>query len=450
MIPRALAAGLAFYALGGCATLEPPAAERAAVTLDFVSPADGPAQLRFETAQPVRALHFTPALGAWRSEDWRIADPGLRWAADADADRLERIDGAPFGAVRIELAQRYRPLIVSYAPFAPFSDGGLLVYSGHYHACAALPCSGDGPVTMRIAAPGRTIRAGDTVGTDRLTHVSRGEGSHIYIGNRTPETAGGMSAIVDPGLPADLHGQLERSLPAAIAYFAERYGPLSFRPQLFVSIDTRGRGDGNESTQGGTLPRQVFMHFDGAKARERLAQQEPGWLDWFFAHEVAHMVQRDQSGDRIGDTAHAWMHEGGADAMAALTLRAQGMGAHVDTRLQEAAVACRAGLARGPLDTATARGDFELHYACGPIAALAIDRDLRTRGSGLDDFNRRWFAALATPEGGGQAAWFAAARASGVSEATLALVSDLTGANAAKAQAALDRLDIATETDRAR
>ena len=440
MILRALAAGLALYSLGGCATVEGPTAGGAAVALELVSPADGPAQLRFETAQPVRALHFTPALGPWRREDWRFADAGFRWAGDAATDRLERIDDAPFSAVRIELAQRYRPLIVSYAPFSPFSDGGLLVYTGHYHACTALPCSGEGPVTMRIAAPNRTIRAGDAVGAGQLTHVSSGEGSQIYIGTRTPETAGGMSAILDPGLPTELRAQLERSLPAAIAWFAGRYGALSFRPQLFVSLDARGRGDGQESTQGGTLPRQVFMHFDGAKARDRLAQQEPGWLDWVFAHEVAHMVQRDRSGDRVGDNAQAWMHEGGADAMAALALRAQGMSAYVDKRLAEAQKACRVGLAKGPLATATARGDFELHYACGPIVALAIDRELRKRGSSLDDFNRRWFAALAAPEGGGQAAWFAAARASGVSEATLALLSDLVGAESAKAITALDRL----------
>ena len=93
--------------------------------------------------------------------------------------------------------------------------------------------------------------------------------------------------------------------------FARIYGALSFRPELYVSIDARPRKDGNESTQGGTLPGQILMHFDGETARKRISGGSPFWLDWFFAHEAAHLFQQDKAGGLIGDDEAEWIHEGG-------------------------------------------------------------------------------------------------------------------------------------------
>lgn len=443
-VGRAQGAALAMLALAGCATIPtPPAGAGELAEVALTSPAgDAPAEVVLRAPHPIAALHFATALGTYRRQDWQLAGSGWRWVPEGDGERLERSDGRPFTEARFTVAQRYRSLIKSYAPFSPFSDGGLLIYSGHYHACLALPCAAasNDAVTMMIAAPGRTIIAGDATAPNRLRFVSRGEGLNIYVGSRKPQIASGMSAIIDPGLPEKLRSALARSLPESLAYFARDYGPLSFEPQLFVSIDARGRGDGRESTQGGTLPRQIFMHFDGAQARQRAEQVEPGWLEWFFAHEVAHMFQRDRTGDRIGDDAHAWMHEGGADAMAALAMLAKGESAYVAQRVDTATEQCRDGLAKGPLTTATQRGDFETHYACGLIATLAVDDALRGRGAGLAQFNRRWFAAISKAEVARPEDWFAAAEASGVALARLRLLRELTGPDPAVAAAALNAL----------
>lgn len=193
--------------------------------MDFASPADGPANLTFATSRPVAALHFKSDLGPWRSEDWHPSDPRFRWVKEADGERLERSDGAPFSRVTIALA-----------------------------------------------------------------------------------------------------------------------------------------------------------------------------------------------------------------------LRAQGMADYAEERLRNAEKDCGAALRKGPLTTATARGDFDAHYACGLVAAMAVDRELHTRGKGLDDFNRSWFAAIASGADAGPPTWLRSALGSGVSGPTLALVRALTGDDASEAGQALDRL----------
>jgi len=177
--------------------------------------------------------------------------------------------------------------------------------------------------------------------------------------------------------------------------FAGIYGALSFRPEQYVSMDTRPRKDAHESTQGGTLPGQIFMHFDSANARERITAEAPFWLDWFFAHEAAHLFQQDKVGSLAGDAKAAWIHEGGADAMAALALARRGNEerAYVESRVRSAEAACAKGLANAPLGQATAAGNFDLHYQCGLLIWLALNEDLRAQKSdGLHALNNALFS----------------------------------------------------------
>ena len=414
------------------------------IAVVLTSPVDAPAVIRFSTDRPTAALHFADDLGGYRQREWRPVEPGFRWVIEpADpnlgtrqGERIERTDGRPFASVSVTVEQRYRALPKSYAPFSPFSDGGVLIYSGNLHACLAAPCSGEGPANVQIIAPGRQVRVAGQVAADNARFVSGDDGTNIYIGNRAPVSANGVEAIIDPALPASVGRELAESLPAATRYYAARYGALSFTPALFVSIDPRPQPDGHVSTQGGTLPGQIFMHFDGAGGRDRF-ERDPNWLDWFFAHEVAHMFQRDKTGNRSGDDTIAWMHEGGADAMAAIVSLDRHHANYVRTRLTTAGRDCAAALDAGPLTSATARGAFDAHYACGLIAHLALDADLRARGADLDTFNRRLFDRVRAGAGWTMATWFATARDAGATSATLGLLDRLVGDNAVAARSAL-------------
>lgn len=392
--------GLGIVAAAALALVAAPAGSATArrtptVSAEIAVLPEGQIRLTYRLARPVTALHFAQALGPYRASDWKAGDAAVRWVGEGDGERVERADGKPFDRISFAIAVRYRHLPKSYAPFSPFSEGSALIYSGQFQACAAAPCAEAPPLPLTIAAPGKTIGVAGRRVADRAAFVSRNEGTSIFVGSLKPVAADGFVAIIDPGLPAEARTHLSRSLPQAMRDFGAIYGPLSFRPELYVSIDPRPQSDGSLSTQGGTLPRQIFMHFDGEGARERVAKGSPYWLDWFFAHEAAHLFQQDKAGKLVGDDVAGWIHEGGADAMAATELARRGPAErrYVQQRRDEAAAACTTGLAAMPLGQATAAGNFDLHYQCGLLIWLAMDGALKKAGKpGLDALNRAFLA----------------------------------------------------------
>ena len=428
-------------ALAACATV-PSTDDRLPpdpVAAELAVPDGGDVELRYRLAEPTSALHFADRTGDYRETAWHPLDPTFRWVAEGDGERLERADGRAFDSVALTVTPRYRSLVKAYGPFSPFSDGSLLVYSGQFHACADLPCDGDEPLPLTIDAPGRGIATPGERSHDHARFVSEGSGSNVFVGNLAPVAADGFNAIVDPGLPEAMRARLATGLPDAMRRLADAYGPLSTAPELYVSIDRRAQPDGNVSIQGGTLPNQIFMHFDGEGIDQKLAGPTD-WIDWFFAHEAGHLYQQELAGSLLGDDRIAWIHEGGADALAALVFTAEGRDAYVRQRTTEARDACRQGLEQRPLTQAAASGAFDMHYACGMILALALDRELRAQGSDLHAFDRRFFGSVKAGASWTADHWFATARELGASGAFVAQARALVGADSTAALAALAQL----------
>lgn len=430
-------------ALAGCVTASGLSDGPRPLTLALSHSADRELTAAYRLSKAATALHFPQELGGYRAEVWKPADSAFRWVKEGDGERVERADGRPFQNVTFTISIDYRALPKSYAPFSPFSQGGALVYSGHFHACATAPCVEPGPLLISIDAPGETVGVDGRRTPDRDRFVSRDDGTNIFIGSLEPVDADGFVAIIDPGLPVAARQHLDRSLPRAIQDLAAIYGPLSFKPELYVSIDDEPEKSGRISTQGGTLPRQIFMHFDGENAKERVGAGNPFWLDWFFAHEAAHLFQQDKSGKLIGEEQFAWMHEGGADAMAALAMVRRGAAeqAYVLNRKREAEAACAAGLATTPLNRASAEGKFDLHYQCGLIIWLALDQDLRRVGKdGLADLNRALFAVVRSGQPWSDAQFFRLAGELGASPSLIRAVKTLADGNS---RDAIDAIGVA-------
>jgi len=431
------------FLLTGCVAQTSLSDRRDAVTLNLEVEANRQLAVRYRSREPTLALHFSQELGGYRAEVWQPAQTGFRWVTEGDGERVERIDGKPFDRLSFTVPIDYRALPKSYGPFSPFSDGSTLIHSGQFHTCLRARCEGTAPLPTTIEAPGSTIGVEGRRLQYRASFVSREEGTNIFVGKLEPIETDGFIAVIDPGLPSELRAHLDRSLPQSMEFYAAIYGPLSFKPELYVSIDDRPERNGHFSTQGGTLPNQVFMHFDGENARERLATQNNLWLDWFFAHEAALLFQQDKVGSLASDDVAAWIHEGGADAMAALALVGRGSAerSYVVNREREAEAACGKGLTDAPLDRATAEDNFDLHYQCGLVIWLALDQDLRRSGrDGLNSLNQFFFAAVRAGETWSEATFLKVARQHGVSQSLIAQIISLSRGDYADATMAIEEV----------
>lgn len=143
------------------------------------------------------------------------------------------------------------------------------------------------------------------------------------------------------------------------------------------------------------------------------------------------------------DDVAAWLHEGGADAMAALALAGRGEAelAYVQNREREAEAACATGLETSPLNEATVAGNFDLHYQCGLVFWLALDKNLRDADhNGLNDLNRLFFSKVRTGEPWNEATFLEAARELGASENLLAQIIILSRGGYADASREIDAL----------
>lgn len=337
----------------------------------------------FSWTSPVDQLALIRSSSGLRAERVRLLDEAFEIVTTEEGDIIRRTDGGAFTQVAVLEPVAIEVASGGYLPFAQFGDGGLLLHTGRFHACAG-PCpldeTGDeGPWTFEIdpGAEERMIVNGAVVtGVHRFTDTANG--TKVYVGDGAIIEGDGMVAVVDTHLPVEVTQHLEALFPELLTYFSAQLGALDDTVMLFASYNVPGDVNGS-TVKGGTLPSQVFMHFEGSTMAAFAESEEfPSFLSWFFAHEAAHLFQ-DHSHSRY-DRADSWIHEGAADAKAYLALRDLGAAPadYLQHRLERAHGACSQALADGPLRGAEERGaPFLTYYECGLILHLAVDAAAR-------------------------------------------------------------------------
>ena len=334
--------------------------------------------------KPVSELVFVRQPDGSRVADW-VAGPGFEIVQVDGLERIRSTDKRPFTEATFAVPPLYRDLPKDYAPFSPFGDGGLLAYTGRFFACPG-ECPADATWQMMLAAPGRTILTSGQSFSDEARWREGGDGQNVYVGKTQPVATADFLAVIDTALPEKIRGQLSQQLPQFMRFFAERMGNLDDRPMLFASYDlSHQNGMGR---QGGTLPGQVFVHFYGAGWPDRMS--DSGFTDelaWHFAHEAAHLYQRQL----FADTGRgAWIHEGGAEAMAAIALSLNGRGDAVRAHVAALAEKCGKILGSRSIHDALDGRDFDAAYACGLQVNLTLDAELRQRVSNSDGIFTVW------------------------------------------------------------
>lgn len=355
------------------------AAESSSPVAIELLPLDAQWEVRYALPRPVRALRFARVdRQGNRARSWIPVDPSLSIVLEDGEEVVRRTDGAVFDQAAFRMAPRYVTLEKDYAPFAPFGDGGLLIHTGRFHVCAER-CAGDETYSLSLkpSTGAHAIVHGEVVPSVR--YADGGDGTNLYVGRALPVTTPDVVAVIDQAFPVDSRARLESLLPRLMAFYGREFGALATRPMLYASRDEAHPG-GGYGFQGGTLPGQVFMHLYGrheAFGTPAFASR----LDWFFAHEAAHLFQRYTP---LADAGDSWIHEGGADALAAVALQALDVVDReaVQARLQVSLETCANGIARHPLTRAHVDGSFDASYACGFVMQMMVDAAARRASDG--------------------------------------------------------------------
>lgn len=338
----------------------------------------------YRLPHPATRLVFARNPDDSRVRFWRVADPAFEIVSVDHEELIRRRDGKPFTTTVVRLTPDYVDLPKDYAPFSPFSDGGMLFHSGRFFACPD-KCGSDPSWSMRFTGSAKTeilvhghVKSGDAWWTDK------DDGTNVYIGPAKPIETPHVLAIVDAGLPEPVRAPLSSIFPRFMDYFAAHIAPLDTKPMLFASYEpifAHGRG-----SQGGTLPGQVFIHYYGAGWPERMAKPDFAYqVAFFFAHEAGHLHQ-----GKLIET--SWINEGGADAFAYRALEALIPDArhYLDAKLSAARNGCAAALTKSSLADAMKAGEIDMLYQCGLVINERVDRSLRTADGRSDGVFSVW------------------------------------------------------------
>ncbi len=330
----------------------------------------------YRLSNPAKALVFARTDDDSRRQRWRSESVAIELARASGFDFMRSDTSGAFSSARFVFSSTPFPTS-DFPPYQRFSDGGMLIYSGRFHACRhhglvySVDCKG--PWAMSVTAPpGTHIVVNGQVYESEARWLDDRWGSRFYIGPLRPVTRSGVPTVIDSGLPDPITKLLLSKLPDVQAGFSQRLS-VDLTPFLFVSYD---RSSPVSRISGNTIRNQVFIHFAGRYWDEAVVEgNDAGEILWLLTHELAHVFQLGLEGDEDA----RWIHEGSAEAFTYLLLQAQFPESHGfwESKRKDASKICAEGLSAGPLATAVGHHRVKEHYACGLLIFLAIDQSLR-------------------------------------------------------------------------
>lgn len=330
------------------------------------------------------ALHRSP--DSSRVNRWKNISDDFEIFKVNDDEIVSRVDGRPFTHVEFELTPTYISLPKEYAPFSPFTDGGMLFHSGRFFTCPEL-CDGSlnkWHISVQ-ATKGDNIIVDGVVHTEEASWVDSDSGQKVYVGKGESIEDENFVSLIDAGLPASLKELMSQNLPKIFSYFSGKMGELSYRPSLYASY--KQTDDGRYGHQGGTLPGQIFMHWYGEQSIKKLDENS---TLWFFAHEVAHLYQ-GKAGN-VEALSDAWLHEGSAELFSGIAYaEINGDSKMFLDKLDKAKLTCLNIFEDEKNYRKVALTNTKIHYSCGLLLFYALNNELETRESSIfelwEEFN---------------------------------------------------------------
>jgi len=315
--------------------------------------------VNYKSSTPIKAVVLSRNPDSSRQNRWKISSNEFSFNRLAGRDIITRKDNQLFTSVTVNLTPTYINLNKDYAPFSPFSDGGMLIHSARFFACSNICVGNENTWALSIKAPkGENVIIDGMVYQQPVSWYDKNDGKKIYIGQRTPTITDSFISIIDTKLPISIKESIQHLLPLLVNELSKYYGAIDKKYMLYASFGkTEGESYGN---QGGTLPNQVFMHWYGKKINQR-----PEALLWFIAHEAAHMfqVQTGNSSTKVDN----WIHEGHAEivAMKLLLTFFPEYTNYVKDRVNRESEQCQAIVKHSTLAKQVNSGNYRALYQCG-------------------------------------------------------------------------------------
>ena len=268
----------------------------------------------YSLAAPTARLVFPNNRVLFRHQRWEVATDGVELVAQDGTEVVRSTDGAPFDTVHFRIPHQPEHLDRNYEFHVPFTDGGVLLYTGHFVVDADT-----GPLATEITLHGREgehiLVNGAAHESVTLRHTAQDYETYAYFGRATPIETDEVVALVDPGLPEWVREHNAEYLPRLFELYTERLDlELAAKPMVFFSY-LEGT-PGKASFSGGALPGLIQLTVVGRdwEAPDQGDEGAFARLIGFLGHESVHLWNMP-----IGRTppkpGSAWMHEGGADAL---------------------------------------------------------------------------------------------------------------------------------------
>jgi hypothetical protein len=303
----------------------------------------------YALAEPVTSINLGPRVGEYRKQAWRILTPGVALVELAGQESISG-GGKAFSAFSVEVSLFLPYAEGNYTAFDRMSDGGTDIFIGFFTG-DAVQGEHARPLHLKLKLTGlghETVITPDDHNSDQL--------SYAYFGPASPVPAGVAKLIIDPKTP-DWVAQLLRETTTKITEFYDHafQRTLPYQPLMMVSIsdfETPGL-----STKGGAIDKQVVYRL-GGKALLRGSPQAKKIVMELIAHELAHVWQNNVARGGIGG-GEAWVHEGGAEAIALAGLRGSGLFNDVDADAYATKLIQECAALNGSVD------NYRGFYACG-------------------------------------------------------------------------------------
>lgn len=266
----------------------------------------------FSAKEPMQRLVFHKSPNFSRPARWKPEYANFTIENDGSSEFVVRKDESKFSSVKFILSTSYTHLPKEYAPFSPFSDGGMLIHTRRFFACAEY-CPQDLDYwQFNVSAPktDAIIVSGETH-MQNVSWVESGWGSKLYVGSTLPFEDENFIFVIDQKLPAGFKQKLDESLPKLTQRLSELMARPQLKPMFFASYS---EPQGRSGRQGGTLPEQIFVQWFGKDTATKI---NPKNELWFITHEMAHFYQKDVFTSESPEA--QWVHEGHTEIMAGLT-----------------------------------------------------------------------------------------------------------------------------------